>query len=240
MEDRQDLKLIAYRVLPETMRIVPASAVAKWMDADPTKLAHSCQPLLLANQAGWCLLAPSDVEAKWNGRPAPKDLHIRSDTSSAMSNFGMGIITWRIPYLFRTPPGWQLWVKGPTNCHLDGALALEGVVETDHALETFTMSWKLTREGVVKWSAGDPICQLVPIQIEPIAGFSPTIVDPAPKDIQESFRAWAIRRMRANQVQPYRAAHEYRRSARVKRLALKPFDDADRGSGSSGCSVEVR
>jgi hypothetical protein len=223
MADQQESKLIAYRVLPETMKIVPANAVANWMEEHPAKLAHSCQPLLLANQTGWCLLAPSDVEVKWNGRSEPKDLSIRSDTNSAISNCGLGIVTWRIPYLFRTPPGWQLWVKGPTNCFLDGAIPLEGIVETDHASETFTMSWKMTRKGTVRWAQGDAICQLVPIQVEPLRQFEPAIVYPAPPDIQEAFRNWAIRRMRNNQIQPYRVSHEYRRSARVKRLALRPF-----------------
>lgn len=223
MIDQQERKLIAYHVLPEAMKIVPANAVASWMEAHPTKLAYSCQPLLLATQTGWCLLAPTDVEAKWNGRSEPKDLSIRSDTTFAISNFGLGIVTWRIPYLFRTPPGWQLWVKGPTNWFLDGAVPLEGVVETDHASETFTMSWKMTRKGTVKWSQGDPICQLVPIQVEPLREFAPAIIDPAPHDIQETFRVWAIRRIRNNQILPYRASHEYRRCARVKHLTLRPF-----------------
>lgn len=51
-----------------------------------------------------------------------------------ISHFGNGVVTIQIPYLFRTPPSVNLWVKGPSNWIKDGAQALEGIVETDWSL----------------------------------------------------------------------------------------------------------
>ena len=31
------------------------------------------------------------------------------------SHFGSGILTWHLPLLFRTPPGYDLLVRGPAN-----------------------------------------------------------------------------------------------------------------------------
>ena len=61
------------------------------------------------------------------------------------SNFGYGIVTWYLPYLFRTSPGYNLWVRGPVNSPKDGIVPLEGLVETDWAEATFTVNWKITR-----------------------------------------------------------------------------------------------
>src|SRR3712207_8402233 len=33
----------------------------------------------------------------------------------ARSHFGSGILTWNLPFLFRTPPGYNLHVRGPAN-----------------------------------------------------------------------------------------------------------------------------
>jgi hypothetical protein len=40
---------------------------------------------------------------------------------SAISHFGSGILTWNVPYLFRTPPGYNLLVRGPANWPKDAA-----------------------------------------------------------------------------------------------------------------------
>lgn len=80
------------------------------------------------------------------------------------SHFGSGVVTICIPYLFRTPPLVNLWVKGPSNWIKDGAHPLEGIVETDWSPATFTMNWKLTRANYpVCFKRGEPICMLVPL-----------------------------------------------------------------------------
>jgi len=74
------------------------------------------------------------------------------------------VVTFSIPYLFRTPVGYNLWVKGPSNWIRDGIQALEGVVEADWASSTFTMNWKITRPYEwIEFKTGEPICMIVPI-----------------------------------------------------------------------------
>src|SRR5262249_41138013 len=81
-----------------------------------------------------------------------------------MSHFGSGTFTIAIPYLFRTPQGVNLWVKGPTNWIKDGGQPLEGIVETDWLPATFTMNWKLTRPHYpVHFAKGEPICMVLPV-----------------------------------------------------------------------------
>ena len=46
------------------------------------------------------------------------------------SHFGEAVLTFSLPYLFRTPRGVNLWVKGPSNWIKDGIQPLEGIVET--------------------------------------------------------------------------------------------------------------
>ena len=81
-----------------------------------------------------------------------------------LSHFGSGVITFTVPFLFRTPPGINLWVKGPTNWLKDGVQPLEGVVETDWVASTFTMNWKMTRHlEWIRFEKDEPFCMLVPI-----------------------------------------------------------------------------
>ena len=55
-------------------------------------------------------------------------------------------------------------VKGPANHIKDGIQPLEGIVETDWLMSTFTMNWKLTR--ICEWVSfkkDEPFCMLVPL-----------------------------------------------------------------------------
>lgn len=89
---------------------------------------------------------------------------LKMHDSRISSHFGHGILTFAIPYLFRTPQAVNLWVKGPTNYVKDGICPLEGIVETDWLSMTFTMNWKFTRPNhPVSFSCGEPICMVVPV-----------------------------------------------------------------------------
>lgn len=65
-----------------------------------------------------------------------------------MSHFGSGIITWNLPFIFRTPRGYGLLVTGPSNCARRGIAPLDGCVETDWLPNGFTMNWKLTEKDL--------------------------------------------------------------------------------------------
>lgn len=169
-------RLIAYHrgARPE-MEIVPASRWREWMDRTHARNANRCLPLLAANEFGWVLLAQKGFSATWSGDPRPDSLTIAYDgpppKHRAESNFGYGIVTFRVPYLFRTPPGWDLLVRGPTNEPKDGVAPLDAVVETDWAMATFTMNWKLTRAGTVQFEDDEPFCMIVPQRRHDLTSF---------------------------------------------------------------------
>lgn len=132
---------------------------------------------------------------RWSGRRAFEALEFRDKERKPFyvhSMFGHGIITWVIPYLFRTEPEYNLWVKGPSNLWKDGVTPLEGLIETDWMSATFTMNWKLTRPGQwVRFSKGEPIAMLVPVRRHDIESFRPEIRNlESEPDLLEKFQAW--------------------------------------------------
>ncbi|HZV06722.1 MAG TPA: DUF6065 family protein [Gemmataceae bacterium] len=195
--------LIAYELHQATdMRLSTAPVDRTWMDAAHQRAPYRCLPLVIANQAGWWIPCPASFTAYWDGGLGKENLQltfeaptekrslssmfapivVSADTASPViqgdsritSHFGSGVITFSIPFLFRTPRGVNLWVKGPTNYIKDGVQPLEGVVETDWLSATFTMNWKMTRPyNAVRFERGEPICMIVPVprglaeQLEP-------------------------------------------------------------------------
>jgi hypothetical protein len=202
-ETATSLEFIAYRLSPDPpVRLVPAARDRAWMDATGDRFANRCLPLLIANQAGWFLLNSHTFRVTWNGGEAKDALEIgylsAGPPGPALSHFGHGILTWHIPYVFRTPPGYNLLARGPSNWPKDGAHALDGVVETDWAVATFTMNWKITAvDRPVLFSEGEPFCMIVPQRRGDLEQFAPQIreLDDDP-DVAEAFAAWSESRNR--------------------------------------------
>lgn len=174
-------KLVAYVVnhaMP--MPLVPAPSARAWMDATDRRFANRCLPLLVANQSGWFLLSAHKLRAVWSGDNGISGVTVEylegSEPWPAGSHFGHGILTFSPPYLFRTPPGYNLHVRGPANLPKDGASPLEGVVETDWCPATFTMNWQITRaHHTVTFDVGEPIAMLVPQRRGEIENFEPQL-----------------------------------------------------------------
>ena len=119
---------------------------------------------------------------------------------AGLQSFGGGVLTFTMPFLFRTPPGIDLWVKGPSNWIKDGVQPLEGVVETDWAVSTFTMNWKLTRPDlVVRFERDEPICMIVPVARGLAESLAPRRmpIGEAP-ETQEQYEAWSRSRSEFN------------------------------------------
>jgi hypothetical protein len=166
------------------------------MDETPDRFAYRCLPLVIANQAGWEIPSPAAFSAWWDGGPSPDDVQIEFDPGAedarVASHFGVGVITFSFPYLFRTPPGINLWVKGPSNRIKDGVQALEGVVESDWLPATFTMNWKLTRPHCpVRFERGEPVCMLVPVPRGLAEGLEPVRLPLADApELEDGYRRW--------------------------------------------------
>jgi hypothetical protein len=190
--------IVAYALQSEPiMPIVPASQIREWIDATDQQFARRCLPLLIANQAGWFVLSSHHVSVTWNGGSDQDALTLEwlsgEPPYPALSHFGHGILTWTIPYLFRTPPGTQLLVRGPANWPKDGVTALEGLVETDWSVATFTMNWFMTAvDHPVEFEVGEPICMLVPQQVSVLEAFQPELRDlAADPAMYRAFSEWS-------------------------------------------------
>jgi hypothetical protein len=181
--DEPHHSLIAYTSAgPPPISLTPAPRWRDWMNATEDRWANRCLPLLMANECGWTLLNPTAFTVTWTGEESSGGLSIEFDGGVPPrqvfvdSNFGYGVLTFRVPYLFRTSPGWNLLARGPANWPKDGICALEGLVETDWTTSTFTMNWKLTRaDHPVRFEADEPFCMVVPQRRGDLESFAPEL-----------------------------------------------------------------
>lgn len=158
-------QLTCYQVDPRAAPIIPGRRDRTWMDQTNDHYAYRCLPLSTANTSGWELTSPLDFEVTWNGGPEIGDITARAPgvdphalRALITSHFGHGILTFHTGWLFRTSPGWGLWVRGAPNDAKDGIHALDGMVETDWLPFPFTMNWRFTRPCTVRFAKGDPFC----------------------------------------------------------------------------------
>jgi Family of unknown function (DUF6065) len=161
-------KLIAYLNPGQTVAIEPAPLERDWMSATPQRFAYRCLPLNVANTYGWEILCDGGFTATWNGGNGLDAISIQTDSGTptlASSHFGHGILTFGVPCLFATDPGFDLMVQGPINRPKDAIAPLTGLVETDWSPYTFTMNWLFTRQGApVRFEKDEPFCHIFPLR----------------------------------------------------------------------------
>jgi hypothetical protein len=180
-QKKLDIELAAYQIydhpLLNNFRIEAASKFRSWMDESPDRFAYRCLPLVIANQAGWVITCPTSFTVSWTGGLSLDSVVVRFDEPEQTdfwrswigSHFGNGIVTFSIPYIFRTSDGFGLSVRGPTNLIKPGIVGLDGFIETDWHDFTFTMNWKLTDPGrAIRFEVGEPIAMIQPTSISQI------------------------------------------------------------------------
>jgi hypothetical protein len=161
-------ELTCYPQWPNPPELVPGRSERVWMDLTSQRYAYRCIPLSMANASGWEIRLPFTLEVGWNGGDSLDAIRMRANQPHfehlVSSHFGHGVVTFHTGWLFRTSPGWALWTRGPPNSIKDGIVALDGLVETDWLPFSFTMNWRFTRPGIVRFEAGEPFCfiHLVP------------------------------------------------------------------------------
>jgi hypothetical protein len=242
-------ELIAYRVTSwPPMRLIPARRSRAWMDGSQQRFAYRCLPLLIANQAGWWVMNSHPIRAVWTGGWDKTCVKIQSLDGEAnipaSGHFGEGVLTFNLPFLFRTPPGYNLHVHGPTNLPKDAIQPLEGIVETDWTMATFTMNWKFTRPNVpIDFEKDEPICMVTPVRRGILESFEPRIRDVRENpELEQGFQEWSKARtgfLSASQ-QPHTPEYKegwqkhYFRGVHIagkgttehqSKLTLKPFED---------------
>jgi Family of unknown function (DUF6065) len=235
--------------------IRPAEATRDWMTETPQSFAYRCLPLDIANAHGWEILSPCSFDARWTGGIGADQVDIRLGPGSKpdmapVSLFGQGVLTFHIAGLFRTPPGWNLWVGGSPNRPKEGIYPLTGIVETDWAPYTFTMNWRfLRRNHWVRFEAGEPFCFFFPVQRGYLETITPKFVPmEADPEVIRQFKEWSSSRdefhaRKAHQPLPsgsetwqknyYRGLDADNRAAitdHSTKLRLQPF--ADSGAAS--------
>jgi hypothetical protein len=212
----------------------PSPQRRAWMDAHPH--SYKCLPMVVANQWGWQILCPADVRVTWDGSRDKLGVWVEIDpqySAAVRSQFGEGIVTFSPPWLFRTPPGWDLYAKGPSNRWKPNCIPLEGVIETWWLNFTFTFNWKLVEPGSVTFSKGESVGQVVPV---PHATFRHATADEAPLAIAEpeadaELRRWLGERQRIAS-EPVVTHGLYRKAEGVPEHLVKvPVPDVRKRSG---------
>jgi hypothetical protein len=192
------LELICYLHPGWRPLIRPADSQRRWMDETPESFAYRCLPLSMANGHGWEVATPCAVEACWDGGAGVEAVKVSvqgdvDPASAPVSMFGQGVLTFHVAGLFRTPPGWNLWVGGPPNQPKDGLAPLSALVETDWSPFTFTMNWRFTRpHHKIRFEAGEAFAFLFPVQRGSIERFEPRFapLESAP-ELQRAFQDWS-------------------------------------------------
>jgi hypothetical protein len=201
-------QLTCYQVDPRAAPIIPGRRERDWMDHTNDHYAYRCLPLSTANTSGWELTSRLDFEVTWNGGQGLDAITARApgvdpDTLRALivSHFGHGILTFHTGWLFRTSPGWGLWVRGAPNYAKDGIHPLDGLVETDWLPFPFTMNWRFTRPCSVRFAKGDPFCFITFCPHALLDDVQPrrASLDDAPK-LKADYTEWGKSRAAFNQM----------------------------------------
>ena len=210
------MKLKLFPVESHPPRLAPVRRDRPWMDA--LKNANRCLPLSIANTYGWDLLCPNGMTATGTAAPmlptsALNTTRVSPANGFAQTNFSDGILTFSVGYIFRTDPGWNLLVTGPMNHPKDGLAPLSGVVETSWLPFPFTMNWRFTRPGVVRFEKDEPFCRIVPVVAQVLEDLTPEIHPlESDQELADQFRQWREERaffrmnLRSGDEQTRRAA----------------------------------
>lgn len=179
-------------------KILPAGRKREWMNETEEAFAYRCLPLTMANQHGWELRSPVGFEAVWDGGIDRSALTIKRDGPGATvdTHFGSGVLTFNVSAIFRTPPGYNLWISGPANTFKDGIQCMSAMIETDWMPYTFSVNWKFTRpDHPIRFEADEPFCQIFPVERGLVERLDPQerMLSEAP-DIQRQFHTGMLKR----------------------------------------------
>jgi len=193
------LKLIFHAIGQGGAPLRAAPATRLWMDETSDAFAYRCLPLNIANAHGWEFLTPSAFSARWDGGAGSGAIDIRSSAGShakPTSIFGHGVLTFHVNGIFRTEPGWNLFIGGSPNSPKDGIYPLSGVIETDWSPYSFTMNWRFTRsDNWISFEEGEPFCFVFPVQRGVLENAEPEIVELASNPaLKAEYEQWSQER----------------------------------------------
>ncbi len=195
--DASALRLECYPVRLNPPQIVPGRPERDWMDAFAARHPYRCLPLTMANTTGWDVLCPLGFDVEWTGGLDADAIRFIPDAEAAdfgdfaVSHFTHGVVTFHVGWLFRTPPGWALRASGSPNRFKHGIAPLEGLIETDWLPYPFTMNWRFTAPGRVRFEKDEPFCFLQPVEHRRIEAFEPVGLPlETDSDLARQYEAW--------------------------------------------------
>lgn len=210
-------KLLAYTLDGHDVRIRPAPLERAWMDNTDQRYSYRCLPLNIANAHGWELLCPTGFSARWDGFAGKPAIRVRPDLGTqapAVSHFGHGVLTFHVPCVFRTEPGFDLFVTGPINRPKDAIAALTGVIETDWSPYGFTMNWLFTRANTrIRFERDEPYCHIFPVERGSLERLEPEVASLSGQpELEREHKAWSESRLtfNADLLQPGSRAEQER------------------------------
>jgi hypothetical protein len=173
------MKLTAYVVDGHTLDIRPAPVERPWMDDTDNRYAYRCLPLTIANAHGWEILCAAGFSAIWTGGRGIDAVTVTPDVGApavSLSHFGHGVLTFHVPCLFQTEPGFDLMATGPINRPKDSIAPLSGLIETDWSPYSFTMNWRFTRPwSAIRFQKGEPFCHIMLVRRGEIEAVEPEL-----------------------------------------------------------------
>ncbi len=188
---------------PEEWPIEPAPPRRQWMDELPQKLGYKCLPMAIANRYGWIIRCPVSFTCVWGGGDGPADLRITFKERAERfkheiaAHFPSGVLTFNLPFLFETPEGIGLIIRGATNFFKFNCAPLDGVSETDWSPYNFSMNWKVIKPDIpVEFEKGDPICMVTPVDMNLLEQCEPVLVPKASNPaLMEQTKAFHMHRI---------------------------------------------
>ncbi len=194
-----------YRLHAGALPIKPAGVARPRMDNTSKRYAYRCTPLNIANTSGWEVVNSQAFDAEWDGGTALKSLILAPVDNSeksvrvASSHFGHGILTFHLGWLIRTSPGWAIWARGRPNSFKRGITPLEGIVESEWLSFPFTMNWRFTNPGKVRFAVNEAVAFLTLCPHAILDMVQPVVREIADDpELQAAFTDWRDDRMAFN------------------------------------------
>lgn len=163
--------------------IVPSKVKREWMSGDNGN-PYKCKPMNVANTYGWSVLCPANFSATWSGGNNVEDISVVChdneyciDCLQATSHFGIGILTFKMDFIIRTPENISTYIMHPPNFINDVVEPLDAIVETDWLPYTFTYNFRFVKPGTVEFKKGDILYNFFPIERGFIESFKTKVSD---------------------------------------------------------------
>lgn len=132
--------------------IQQGSLKRNWMDESYNKHAYRCLPVTMANVSGWEFILQEEVRVIWSGGNSVPRIVNGDESSNCLSYKDrviadcnkIGMIDFRLGWIFNTEPGYETWLSGPPNLFIDGAVPMNAVIPSYWWPDEVQFNWKIT------------------------------------------------------------------------------------------------